>query len=78
MPDRTAEEWVRELATRLGVEPPTAAEQAEILELASVAAHGSERTAAPLSCWLIARAGLVPAIGLAMARQLSEEMTAEG
>jgi hypothetical protein len=73
MPDRTADEWVREFAAHLGVEPPTAAEQAEILDLAGVAAHASERTAAPLSCWLVARAGLAPARGLAMARELSGE-----
>jgi hypothetical protein len=73
MPDPTAEEWIRDLAARLSVEPPNAAEQNEILDLAGVAAHASERTAAPLSCWLVARAGLTPESGLALVRQLAEE-----
>lgn len=77
MPDRTAEEWIRDLAAQLDVEPPNASEQAEILDLAGVAAHASERTAAPLSCWLVARAGLTPASGLALARQLAEENGAQ-
>lgn len=53
----TAEEWIDQFARSLGVEPPTEAEFAEILELAAEAAHSSERTAAPVACWLAGRSG---------------------
>jgi hypothetical protein len=32
-----------------------------LLDLARVAAHSSERFAAPLACWLAARSGTAPA-----------------
>ena len=56
----TAEEWVSRYARALGVAPPTPEEIDGILRLASVAAHSSERRAAPVACWLAARAGLDP------------------
>jgi hypothetical protein len=55
---RTGTEWIDAFATRLGVDPPDAATVEVLLELAGVAAHGSERIAAPLACWLVGRAGL--------------------
>ena len=30
----------------------------QILELAAIAAHSSERTAAPVACWIAAKSGL--------------------
>ena len=36
----------------LGVAPPSEADIGVLLELAGTAAHASERTAAPSSCWL--------------------------
>jgi hypothetical protein len=56
----TAEEWIAEFAAALGRPAPTEDEIAAVLELASVAAHASERRAAPVACWLAALAG-VPA-----------------
>jgi hypothetical protein len=53
----TRDEWVTAYADELGVEPPTSAEIDALLELAALAAHASERTAAPLSCWLAGRSG---------------------
>ena len=44
-----------------------AAETEELLALAAVAAHASERTAAPVACWLVARAGTAPSDALALA-----------
>ena len=41
-----------------------------LLELAGVAAHASERTAAPIACWLVGRAGLAPAA----ARELASDV----
>ena len=45
---------------------------AAVLELASVAAHSSERRAAPIACWLAALAGRDPAEARALAETLSE------
>jgi hypothetical protein len=53
----TAEEWVGEFAAELGVEPPSAEELDQILKLAAIAAHGSERTAAPVACWIGGQTG---------------------
>ncbi len=64
-------DWTAGLASALGVPPPTPEELADLLELAGVAAHASERWAAPLSCWLVARAGMAPAEALALARRLA-------
>ena len=50
--------WAAAYAERLGVAAPTDEEFETILELAAVAAHGSERVAAPVACWLAGRAGL--------------------
>ena len=56
----TAEEWIDAYARALGVTPPTSEEIDGILRLAALAAHASERRAAPVACWLAARAGLEP------------------
>ncbi|MGH9014491.1 MAG: DUF6457 domain-containing protein [Acidimicrobiia bacterium] len=63
----TATEWIAAFAAALGVEPPTEVEFEALLALAAEAAHASERTAAPVACWLAARAGRTPseAVGLA-------------
>ena len=71
-----AEEWLRNFAARLGVEPPSAEEQDLLLALAGVAAHASERTAAPISCWLAARCGAPLADVNRAAKQLADEIAA--
>ena len=53
----TAEEWVRTFAERAGAEPPSQAVIDEILKLAAVAAHSSERRAAPIACWIAGTTG---------------------
>jgi Domain of unknown function (DUF6457) len=53
----TAEEWIAAYADALGRPAPTREEMDAILRLASVAAHASERRAAPIACWLAASAG---------------------
>jgi hypothetical protein len=53
----TRDEWIADFAGRLGLEPPSAEEIEALLELAAIAAHASERTAAPLACWLAGRSG---------------------
>jgi hypothetical protein len=67
-----AREWIDKFAARLGVPAPTDAEVSELLALAGVAAHESERTAAPVSCWLVARAGVTPTEAVALAEDLLE------
>lgn len=54
----TAEEWVDQFAKEIGIDPPSREETVEILRLAAEAAHSSERTAAPVACWIAGRAGL--------------------
>ena len=67
----SAAEWVAAFAARLGLEPPTDQEVETLLELAAVAAHASERIAAPLACWLVGRAGLTPAAALEAANAVA-------
>lgn len=56
LPD-DARAWIDAFAARLGVDPPDDAEVTTLLDLAGVAAHASQRMAAPLACWLVGRAG---------------------
>ena len=48
-------------------------EREAILALAGVAAHSSERTAAPLTCWVAGAAGLSPVAALEIARSLARQ-----
>ena len=54
----TANDWLNAYAQELGVNAPSPEEIDHILALAGTAAHASERTAAPVACWLAATAGL--------------------
>lgn len=63
----TGTEWIDAFAAALGVEPPDAATVDTLLSLAGVAAHASERVAAPIACWLVGRAGLDVGAALEMA-----------
>jgi hypothetical protein len=62
----TAKEWLAGFAQLLGVDPPTDEQLTDLLRLAGEAAHASERTAAPVACWLVARAGISPDEALAL------------
>ncbi|MGD0082355.1 MAG: DUF6457 domain-containing protein [Acidimicrobiales bacterium] len=73
----TADEWIRRFAERVGVPAPDAAEIEALLGMAGTAAHASERTAAPISTWLAARAGLTPTAALAVAKELGADLEAE-
>ncbi len=68
--ERTGTAWIAAFAADLGVEPPDDATVEQLLDLAGVAAHASERLAAPLACWLIGRAGLDAATALERARAI--------
>lgn len=52
-----AREWIDDFAAEIGAEPPTSDEIKRILDLAAVAAHSSERIAAPIACWLGGKTG---------------------
>jgi hypothetical protein len=66
-----ATEWLAAYAERLGTDPPTPDELKQVLDLAAEAAHASERIAAPVACWLTARAGRPLDEGLALAREVA-------
>ena len=68
--ERTGLEWIAAFAADLGVAPPDDATVEQLLDLAGVAAHASERLAAPLACWLIGRAGLDAATALERAQAI--------
>jgi hypothetical protein len=64
MPDdesTTAEEWIAAFADEIGAEPPSRKQFGALLKLAATAAHASERTAAPLACYLAGVTGRDPA-----------------
>jgi hypothetical protein len=69
-----ANEWLAAFAERLGTEPPTTEEFKRILDLSGVAAHSSERVAAPASTWVAARAG----VDLDEAIRIAREIEADG
>ena len=52
-----AREWLDAYAAELGTDPPTNDEIKQILDLAAVAAHESERIAAPVACWVGGKVG---------------------
>jgi uncharacterized protein DUF6457 len=54
----TRDEWIASFAGEAGVERPSPQQVRELLELAGSAAHASERTAAPIACWIAGRSGL--------------------
>ena len=62
----------------LGIEAPSEEEVNELLDLAGIAARASERTAAPVSCWLVARAGVTPAEARAKASGSRRRLLSEG
>jgi uncharacterized protein DUF6457 len=47
-----AREWIDAFAAELGTDPPSNDDIKKLLDLAAVAAHSSERIAAPIACWL--------------------------
>ena len=69
----TAHEWVAKFADEIGVAAPTEAEMDEILRLASIAAHASERIAAPIACYLAGTSGRA----LGQAREAAEGVAGE-
>ena len=67
----SAEQWIEAFAAALGRPAPSAEERDAVLKLASVAAHASERRAAPIACWLAAASGLSLDEALVLAQELA-------
>ena len=67
-----ATSWVSAYAERLGVDAPTRDEFEAVLALAAEAAHSSERIAAPVACWVAAKAGVPLAHALEVAQEIEE------
>ncbi len=65
-----APDWLAAYAEKLGVPAPTEDELTAVLDLAGVAAHSSQRIAAPVATWMAGKAG----IGLSEAMQLAEQV----
>ena len=68
----TRDEWIAAFASELGAEPPTPEQAEKLLALAGTAAHSSERTAAPLACWVAGRAGASVEEFLAAAERVNQ------
>jgi Domain of unknown function (DUF6457) len=66
-----AQDWLAAYAEKLGIAAPTKDEFKQILDLAGEAAHSSERVAAPVACWVAAKAG----VGLEEAMKRAREIT---
>ncbi len=69
-----APDWLAAFAEKLGTPAPTKDELKAVLDLAAEAAHSSERIAAPVACWLAARAG----VDLDRALKLAQEVEFDG
>lgn len=67
----TRDEWIAAFAAELGVEPPDGATVDVLLGLAGTAAHASERTAAPIACYLVGLAAATPAAAARLAEKVS-------
>ena len=67
----TAGDWCARYAEALGTEALDTDDVEALLELAGIAAHASERTAAPISCFLAAAAGRSPVEALEAGRRLA-------
>jgi hypothetical protein len=71
-PSMNAPDWLSTYAEQLGTSPPTQPEIDALLALAGEAAHASERMAAPVACWIAAKAGVAPEDALALAKRIAE------
>ena len=63
-------EWVARFAAATGQADLSDSDVESLLDLAGVAAHSSERLAAPLACYLVGRSGMAPDAALELARTL--------
>ncbi len=67
----TASEFLQAFAAEVGSPAPTEQQVDDLLALAGIAAHASERLAAPLTAWIGGASGLPPSELLAAARRIA-------
>lgn len=67
----TASEFLEAFASEAGTPVPTSEEIDVLLELAGIAAHASERLAAPIACWIGGASGLPASELLAAAQRVA-------
>jgi Domain of unknown function (DUF6457) len=70
----TAAEWIGAFCDEIGMPAPSQEEMDAILRLAAVAAHASERIAAPIACFVAGASGR----SLAEAEQAAEGLATGG
>ncbi len=70
LPVPTGHEWIDAYCARIGAPAPAPEERDAILAFAGIAAHASERIAAPMACWVAGRAGLSLEDAVRIAREL--------
>ena len=68
----TAEEWTSAFAAEAGLEAPSAEQVESLLKIAAVAAHSSERIAAPVACYLVGLGGIELDRALEIAERIGE------
>jgi len=69
----TVEEFLAAFAAEIGVQAPLGEQSTALLEVASIAAHASQRTAAPLACWMGGASGMPIAELLAAAQRVAAD-----
>jgi hypothetical protein len=67
----TATAFLESFAAEVGAPLPGPEEIDALLEVAAIAAHGSERLAAPLACWIAGVSGRPASEALAAARRIA-------
>jgi hypothetical protein len=70
--ETSAEEWIASFADAVGAEPPDKEQVGRLLKLAAVAAHSSERIAAPIACWIAGANGVDAARAVEIAEGLEK------
>ena len=68
-----ANDWLAAYAEKIGVPAPSKDELKAVLDLAGIAAHSSQRIAAPVATWMAGRAGL----DLAEAMRIADEVPSD-
>jgi hypothetical protein len=71
----TASEFLHAFASEVGAPAPSPEEVDALLELATIAAHASERLAAPLTCWIGGVSDMPATELLAAARRIAPDVT---
>jgi len=73
MAETSAEEWIASFAAAVGAEAPDEERIGKLLKLAAVAAHSSERVAAPIACWIAGAKNVDVDRAIAIAESLEGE-----